>query len=390
MDNNNENKDLEQEQVTDETITETTETKEEETEQPKDGSIEEQKEEPKETDKTPTGDETSTKDGAEVGEKTEPEVQEDNPENGESKTNNKEDNKEDVETKADDSQTETEVHNVEDTGEQPNVPDDSVEDELKEPTTDELKAQVEEMEFNAREQQELANLNNLIAKGQDEVNKCVAEVQNALNQSFEKFGIDVTKTLDEICKEDAVKGEMAKALIRRANEVKDAKVAEVSKKVESSQDDIIYARAERELKKYSLDDDRLVEAGKAFLEIKNATGIQDLGEDLKNKVKYAVAKAKLDAPDKPVVDTPVEPTAPVEEPAAPVEEVKEPEKPAITEEVMTELTESPTEKSVTTTIINVDNVLESLASLPFKERTAFYKEHSDLIDTAMRANRGQA
>ena len=62
-----------------------------------------------------------------------------------------------------------------------------------------------------------------------------------------------------------------------------------------------------------------------------------------------------------------------------------PESPKVIEEIdRAEFEEGAGSKSEPVSGINVDNVLEKMAALPFKDRNAFYKEHFALVEEALK------
>lgn len=282
--------------------------------------------------------------------------------------------------------------------EKPEEVKEPVVEEVEEENIEDVKRELEELKFDKEETKAVEDYKKLIVEVNKELEEYEDVIQNALSEGLKHFGIDATKTIDELRAEDASKAIMAEQLVKAAQERLMQKRAELETKTITAENDLVFKRAEREIERYGLTNEQKTEAAKTFVNILTQVGINDLDVDLKAKVKLAVAQAKMDIPadvqkaveeiksdttvsEMPTVEIEKEPDSKVEEkvevPPTPVEEVD-----------MDSFTESATEgKANGVASINEENVLERMASLPFKERTAFYREHIDLINEVMRKRR---
>ena len=167
----------------------------------------------------------------------------------------------------------------------------------------------------------------------------------------------------------------------------------------------IFNKAGMLMAKYDLAEDEANSVAETFLDIIDAAGVRDLGEDLKNKVELAVAKVRFVGGKlkKAVKETKeaveavhdvveaVKEVVPEPSPSPQVEPPIEEKKPVVTEDIKKEaLAEAmgdavpeanknvPTEGDGAT----VENVLEKLLATPFRDRVEFYKKHEALINEA--------
>lgn len=263
---------------------------------------------------------------------------------------------------------------------------------------DEVKRELEELKFDKEETKAVEDYKSLMVKSNDEMERFNAVIKQALLDGLKHFGIDSTKSIEELRTIDPTKAVMAEQLVQAAQDRIEQKRAELEQGMVNAENSLIFNRAEREIKKYGLTPEQETEAATTFVNIMCEVGINDLKEDLKAKVKLAVAQAKMDIPvdvqkavEEVKTDTSVLETPTVEIEEKPKEEVEEKpvEPPTPKEEVdMDAFTESATEgKATGVASVNVENVLEKMAALPFRERTAFYREHVDLINEAMSKRR---
>ena len=325
------------------------------------------------------------------------EVKEETPENI--------DEKEDKEAKNEQAEK-SEGEKVKDTGDNTDKTD--AEDVAGEPSDKEkeLMAQIEDMEFDKKENETLRQIDSMVNKGNADLAKHVQELQSALKEAFKHFNIDESKSLEELEKQDPTKAVIARTLIETANQRYMERVNDINAKITAMEDEAIFARAEKIIKKYNLSPEQLMAAAQTFANILNEVGVKDLKEDLTAKIKLSVAQAKMDVPD--VVEV-----AKVEEAIEAEEEdvqnstetIKEEPKTVeeIVEEVppvegalpakekkpdLSEFMEGIEGNAAKASDVNTDNVLAKLNALPFKERTKFYKENMDLINEAMKKARG--
>lgn len=272
------------------------------------------------------------------------------------------------------------------------------------PVQEDLMAQLEELRTEKEEREALEACNIEVMKVEREFQDCSNKIAQALKDSFAQNGIDPSKTMEELKKEDPAKATLAMQFIVQAQELKaqleNAAVNEISK----HQNEVIYRAASREFEKMGLNLEQAKEAVKTFKRIVNEIGVTDLKEDLQMKVQLAAGRAKIVVPEGMVAPE-VEPakaegvanddTTEVKDSSPEIKEVAE----KITKEEKEEVPPTPVvEKpkvedfeegvggkgsSGAGTMINELNVLEELAKLPYKERAKFYKEHEDSIAKAL-------
>ena len=279
------------------------------------------------------------------------------------------------------------------------------------PTQEELMAQLEELRTEKEEREALEACNIEVMKVEREFQDCSNKIAQALKDSFAQNGIDSSKTIEELKKEDPAKATLAMQFIAQAQELKaqleNAAVNEISK----HQNEVIYRAASREFEKMGLNLEQAKEAVKTFKRIVNEVGVVDLKEDLQMKVQLAAGRAKIVVPEG-IITPEVEPakatgvaddvdtnvpldTTEIKDSSSEIKEVAE----EITKEEKEEVPPTPVvekpkvedfEEGVTGkasagagTMINELNVLEELAKLPYKERAKFYKEHEDSIAKAL-------
>lgn len=308
--------------------------------------------------------------------------------------------------------TEEEQQPEEPTEEKPEV-EDKVEEEKDapegaieqlDPTQEDLMAQLEELRTEKEEREALEACNIEVMKVEREFQDCSNKIAQALKDSFAQNGIDSSKTMEELKKEDPAKATLAMQFIAQAQELKaqleNAAVNEISK----HQNEVIYRAASREFEKMGLNLEQAKEAVKTFKRIVNEVGVTDLKEDLQMKVQLAAGRAKIVVPEGMVAPE-VEPakaegvadddttetkdsSPEIKETTKEVEEGKPeevPPTPVVEKPKVEDFEEGVGGKgsSGAGTMINELNVLEELAKLPYKERAKFYKEHEDSIAKAL-------
>ena len=341
------------------------------------------------------------------------------------KEENKEEKKEEVEeekkeetdtTPSEETSEQTEEKPEEKAEEDSDVPPPTEEEEAteEEPAEDveKVKAELEALREAEEERKGLEDLGNLVQNVETEYNRVLNGIQKALNDTLDQYGIDKTKTLDELRKEDPAKAVIAEDLIRQANEVKQFNETNLTKQVQDKGAELVFKKAEKLFNKYTLSHEQAEVAADTFINIMMNVGVNDLGEDLAAKVELAAARAKLVVPDvvseaevkdeapvetvEDVVDVPAaEDTA--EEPKGEPKEEKKEDKPEEEEKPEVKVTvEKPSIDALKEGVadgdsgaansnpITADNVLEVMASVPFKNRVQFYKDHEDLINEAAR------
>ena len=289
--------------------------------------------------------------------------------------------------------------------------DASVEEEKKdEIDIDKLKADYEELKAEREEEKALQQYFADKAKDDAELAGTSEAIAQALDKAFKDNGIDTTKTLEELRAEDANKAAKAEAMINEAMKVKAAVEAKQKEAQDAKLRDIVFTKAGRLFDKYNLNKDEAEVVCETFFNILENVGLVNLDDDLVAKVELAVGRAKLLCPRvadvvEEVKDiaaeaadivtnlvTPTEEPEQTEDEKRVLEEIKKEDEKVddVTPVIdIAEFTESATTGSKEMgDAINEDNVLEKMAAVPFKERTAFYKEHFALIDKACRKRRG--
>lgn len=291
---------------------------------------------------------------------------------------------------------------VEDKVEEATAPEGAI--EQLDPVQEDLMAQLEELRTEKEEREALEACNIEVMKVEREFQDCSNKIAQALKDSFAQNGIDSSKTIEELKKEDPAKATLAMQFIAQAQELKTQLENAAVKEISKHQNEVIYRAASREFEKMGLNLEQAKEAVKTFKRIVNEVGVTDLKEDLQMKVQLAAGRAKIVVPEG-VVTSEVKPakaegvtdddTTETKDSSPEIKEVTkkvEEEKP---EEVPpTPVVEKPKVEdfeegvggkgsSGAGTIINELNVLEELAKLPYKERAKFYKEHEDSIAKAL-------
>lgn len=280
--------------------------------------------------------------------------------------------------------------------EQPETVEENVKPEEIDSEREDLIAQLEDLRAEKEEREALENCNKEVMKVEQEFTACTDRIAQALKDSFTQNGIDPSKTLAELEKEEPAKATLAKQFIEQAQQLRAQLEEAAIKEITKHQNNVIYLAASREFEKMGLNLEQAKEAVQTFKRIANEVGIVDLGEDLKMKVQLAAGRAKLLHPtieqvsEPKVVDTTtLEEPNPEKETAEVIEEVKEekevPPAPIVEKPKASDFEEGVIGQTSANagTLINELNVLEELAKLPYKERTKFYKEHEDVIAKAL-------
>lgn len=281
-----------------------------------------------------------------------------------------------------------------------------------EPSVDDLKKRIEEYEIEKQERETLDQYTKLVNDVYADVQRFETIVQNGMIEGLKKFGIDPNLTFEEIKQQDPAKYELAVELVNQAQQRIDQHRQQAKDVLDGEGSKIVFDKAEKEIKKYDLTPEQQVNAAEMFVNIMMRTGIQDLGEDLISKVKLAVGNAMIDVPRKKVEevakeetldtnptpdttktdksDTTVskEPTV-VEEPEDKDKVEKKPANTPVQKVNLDDYKEGATDTSaradavVNKDAVTVDNVLQKLAALPYRERVAFMLEHEQEYNDAM-------
>lgn len=272
------------------------------------------------------------------------------------------------------------------------------------------KAELAEKEAELQEEKAIKSYEDDVREANRQYDEFLTNLGNAMLQEFAKYGIDANTNLDELRKSDPAKAQVAENIIRQAQQAKDMATRNVQNNLNDRLTDVVFTKASRLFDKYELTHEQGEVAAETFVNILSQSGVRDMGDDLIAKVELAVARAKLLKPKvekviddaKEVVKEAKEAVKDVIEAKASSEaevpnETKAPEKEEVKEEEEAPKVESVVEapsidefkesavisNQAAGDAITEDNVLEQMAKLPFKERTAFYAQHRALCEKAM-------
>ena len=278
--------------------------------------------------------------------------------------------------------------------------EEEVEEEDKQKEIEELNAKLAEMEFDKKEAENIRQYQIDRANIEEQVKQQTDLLSTKLNEAFAHFGIDPNKTLDELKAEDVTKAAIAQGLIDSAMQKRDEAINKARQEITKMEDELIFNRVEKEVEKYHLTPEQMKATAETFIAIMNETGIADLAEDLRAKVKLAVAQAVMDNPrvEKKEEEIPERGDKKESETIEEVPVVKEEEKKPKAEEVveeelpkpdLSEFKEGVDGGTTPTAAVTEDNIIETIAALPYRERTKFITENYDLYMTAMRKARAK-
>ncbi len=268
---------------------------------------------------------------------------------------------------------------------------------------EDMRAELEELRYSRDEENALREISKAQSDAQSEMQEFQTKVTQILEQGLKHYGIDPEKSIEDIAKEDPAKADIARELLNSAQQHIQAKQQELTQRVGQMEQNVVFNRAEREIKKFKLTAEQEIEAAKMFVKIINATGVADISEDLKEKVRLAVASAKMSVPVEEIIkkeevpdtlDTTAQEagTNVLETPSEKIEgkvEEKVEDKSDVTPKVdIDDYKESPTDTAKITVSstpeVNETNVIAKMAAMPYKDRVAFMIEHQDIVDVAMR------
>lgn len=272
--------------------------------------------------------------------------------------------------------------------------------EGKQKEIEELNAKLAEMEFDKKEVENIRQYQIDRANIEEQVKQQTDLLSTKLNEAFAHFGIDPNKTLDELKAEDVTKAAIAQGLIDSAMQKRDEAINKARQEITKMEDELIFNRVEKEVEKYHLTPEQMKATAETFIAIMNETGIADLAEDLRAKVKLAVAQAVMDNPrvekeeeeipekgDEKELETIEEvPVVEEEEKKPKAEEVVEEESP---KPDLSEFKEGVDGGTTPTAAVTEDNIIETIAALPYRERTKFITENYDVYMSAMRKARAK-
>ena len=302
-----------------------------------------------------------------------------------------------VEEKTEDTNREdAEAANTEEPVEEGTKEETANEDSEDNQTPEDMRAELEELRYSRDEENALREISKAQSDAQSEMQEFQTKVTQILEQGLKHYGIDPEKSIEDIAKEDPAKADIARELLNSAQQHIQAKQQELIQRVGQMEQNVVFNRAEREIKKFKLTTEQEIEAAKMFVKIINATGVADISEDLKEKVRLAVASAKMSVPVEEIIKkeeaSDTSDTNILEAPSEKIEEKVEDKvegKSDVTPEVdIDDYKESPTDTAKITVSstpeINESNVIAKMAAMPYKDRVAFMIEHQDIVDAAMR------
>lgn len=263
---------------------------------------------------------------------------------------------------------------------------------------EQLKKEVAEFKQKQFEMEQLKALEVQRQKDAYDFNNVCIALGKALEKTYNDLGIDTSKSLDELRKSDPDKAAKAEQAYQQAMAIQQDVLNKQAIKTQKAIEQIVFNKAGRMIDSFGLTKEQTQKAAEAFIEIINATGLQDLDDDIMAKVEYAVGRTKLRTPnvDKPAIKS--EPAVTKDKTVTEnTTKTIEPEK-SETIEKDDKQTESSTPKVDITAFtegvapgvqnfndsVNVGNVLNKLKDVPHKERVNFYKTHYSLIQQAMK------
>jgi hypothetical protein len=278
-----------------------------------------------------------------------------------------------------------------------------------------VQAELEEIKNAEADRQVMQQLQDRDAAREQQLRAIEGQLADRLELELNRYGIDLNKSLAELQKEDAAKFQIAQGLINQSRAQAEQARAFMEEQKAADAREAIFNKAGMLMAKYDLAEDEANSVAETFLDIIDAAGVRDLGEDLKNKVELAVAKVRFvggklkkavketkEAVEaiKETADAVVEAAKPAEEPPKAEEKIEQPDKteqpdkaeePVVTEDIKKEALAEAMGDAVPEANKNapiegdgatVENVLEKLMATPFKERVEFYKKHEALINEA--------
>ncbi|MCI6738049.1 MAG: hypothetical protein MR593_08025 [Intestinibacter sp.] len=300
--------------------------------------------------------------------------------------------------------------------------------EEEEVDVEQLKKELAELKAEKEDEARERELVEVAQNVEVEYDRVVKGINEALRETLEQYQIPVDKSIQELEKEDPAKAQIARNLLVQAKQALDFNTQRLSNQYKSKEQDVIFTKAERLFNKYELSNEQAQVAAETFVSILQASGLQDLKDDLAAKVELSVAQARFKVPtvtppvetvkEEPVKEAPKVEAEPATEPEKadenkPEEEAskseekaeeKAPEAPAeefklergVAKEVVSRkavnnlddykegINGSSSVEASKASTVNKDNVLAKLAALPPRERQRFMKENFALVNAAMR------
>lgn len=306
------------------------------------------------------------------------------------------------------------------------VEEEDVKEEEEEVDVEQLKKELAELKAEKEDEARERELVEVAQNVEVEYDRVVKGINEALRETLEQYQIPVDKSIQELEKEDPAKAQIARNLLVQAKQALDFNTQRLSSQYKSKEQDVIFTKAERLFNKYELSNEQAQVAAETFISILQASGLQDLKDDLAAKVELSVAQARFKVPtvtppvetvkEEPVKEAPKVEAEPATEPEKadenkPEEEVSKAEEKAEEKAPEASAEEFKLERGVAketvsrkvvnnlddykegingsssveaAKAVNKDNVLAKLAALPPRERQRFMKENFALVNAAMR------
>lgn len=304
--------------------------------------------------------------------------------------------------------------------------EDVKEEKEEEVDVEQLKKELAELKAEKEDEARERELVEVAQNVEVEYDRVVKGINEALRETLEQYQIPVDKSIQELEKEDPAKAQIARNLLVQAKQALDFNTQRLSNQYKSREQDVIFTKAERLFNKYELSNEQAQVAAETFISILQASGLQDLKDDLAAKVELSVAQARFKVPtvtppvetvkEEPVKEAPKVEAEPATEPEKadenkPEEEASKPEEKAEEKAPEASAEEFKLERGVAketvsrkvvnnlddykegingsssveaAKAVNKDNVLAKLAALPPRERQRFMKENFALVNVAMR------
>lgn len=272
-----------------------------------------------------------------------------------------------------------------------------------------LKSELAEKEAIIEEANDVKAFENDEAEAQAQYKDFLEKLGGTLAAEFRRYGIDPSKTIEELEKEDPTKAQVARNLIQQAQNVKQQAQTNLTNNLNERFRQLVFKKASRLFDAFKMNEKEMDVAAETFVSILTEAGIKDLDDDLKAKVELAVARARMIAPkvkdagkqvkeivddvNKAIVDVAHE-TAKSEkeegkkdeEPAKEEkveEQHQEPPKPVEEKATIEDFKEGINGKPSASSSINADNVQQKLAEIKDpRERVKFYLENFALLEEA--------
>lgn len=258
---------------------------------------------------------------------------------------------------------------------------------------DELKTKIAELEYEKNVAEETRKVEALIEKNKRDFVEFKEFVNDRIVQELNRFGVPLDMDINQMKRELPDKFEILQTVLNRADQETNRVVNEIAAKEREAINNVIFTKAGNIMKKFNLSEDEIKSASDTFIRILYKVGIENLDEDLKDKVELAIARAKMISGDtiKTVEDV-KELVEDIKEAKKDVEAIVAPKEETTTDDTAKDLDaykeSAAPSQSVSVPAIGKDNVMELLNSKTGRDRMAFFAKHKDLINQVMRERGG--